>query len=96
MRMPDWLNWLAAVTGVLGFLFSILAFFLESRTRRRLASAGVELSKARRDFENQEAALKETQAELEVTEKALDARLSHLEKISTYAAGVGNFRGQQS
>ncbi|MGA7324439.1 MAG: hypothetical protein WBX25_08150 [Rhodomicrobium sp.] len=86
--MPDWLNWLGAVTGVLGFLFSIVAFLLESKTRRRLTAAGGELHEARRSFERHDAALKETQKELELAEKALDERLSHLEKLSAYAAGA--------
>jgi hypothetical protein len=34
MRMPEWLNWLAAITGILGFFFSIPAYFRKRGTRK--------------------------------------------------------------
>lgn len=42
--MPDWLNWLAAITGILSFFFSIPAFLRERVTRKRLEAAEAELS----------------------------------------------------
>ncbi|MGO9487298.1 MAG: hypothetical protein ACLPX9_22420 [Rhodomicrobium sp.] len=56
--MPDWLNWLAAVTGIVGFPFSIWVYFRESRTRRSLEDAkGL--------FEKQQAELKAAQIDLD-------------------------------
>lgn len=56
--MPDWLNWVAAVTGILGFFFSIWIYMRESRTRRSL-------EEAKKLFENQQAELKKAQADLD-------------------------------
>jgi hypothetical protein len=89
--MPEWVNWSAAVTGILGFVFSICIFFLESRTRQRLATASEDLHQARQSFIQNEAVLKETQRNLEATEQALDERVSHLEKMSAYA-NVGKLK----
>jgi hypothetical protein len=56
--MPDWLNWLAAVTGVFGFGFSIWVYSRESRTRQSL-------EEAKRLFEEQQGELKKTQVDLD-------------------------------
>jgi hypothetical protein len=56
--MPEWLNWLAAVTGIIGFVFSIWVFSRESHTRQSLEDA-------KSLFERQQAELRRTQAELD-------------------------------
>ncbi len=58
MRMSDWLNWFAAVTGIVGFFFSIWVYSRESRTRQSL-------EEAKGLFERQQAQLQKVQADLD-------------------------------
>jgi hypothetical protein len=56
--MLDWLNWFAAVTGIVGFGFSIWVYSRESRTRKSLEEAKLL-------FEKQQAELRKTQLDLD-------------------------------
>jgi hypothetical protein len=95
MRMPDWLNWLAATTGIFGFCFSIWVWVRESRTRARLEHASIDLNAATSEFQKNKSELEEAQRGLQAAAGALDRRLQHLEKMRTYAGATSSLQAGQ-
>jgi hypothetical protein len=75
MSMPEWLNWLSAICGNVGFVFGIWVYLRERRFRAALEAA--------------QADLETTKKVIESTKQQLGQQLSHLEKMIAYANGSG-------
>ncbi len=71
--MPEWLNWLSAICGIVGFAFGIWVYLRERRFRTALEAA--------------QADLETTKKAVESTKQQLGQQLSHLEKMIAYAHG---------